>query len=70
MIAGIRYGWPMSERYVSVSGGRLFVVDDGADTDPPIVLLHAGIADVRSWEAPDELAASIVDFLAPLPPWS
>ena len=41
----------MSERFVSVPGGRLFVVDDGADTDPPIVLLHAGIADSRSWDA-------------------
>lgn len=51
MIAGIRYGSPMSERFVSVPGGRLFVVDDGADTDPPIVLLHAGIADSRSWDA-------------------
>jgi pimeloyl-ACP methyl ester carboxylesterase len=38
----------MSERRVDVSGGRLHVVDEGAG--PPIVLLHAGVADQRSWE--------------------
>ena len=39
----------MSGRRVDVSGGRLHVVDKGAG--PPIVLLHAGVADQRSWKA-------------------
>ncbi len=39
----------MSERRVDVSGGRLLVVDEGAG--PPIVLLHAGVADHRAWDA-------------------
>src|SRR5512147_952964 len=39
----------MSQRHVDVPGGRLFVVDEGSG--PPIVLLHAGIADLRSWDA-------------------
>jgi 3-oxoadipate enol-lactonase len=39
----------MTERHVDVAGGRLFVVDEGSG--PPIVLLHAGIADLRSWDA-------------------
>jgi 3-oxoadipate enol-lactonase len=34
---------------VDVPGGRLHVVDDGSG--PPIVLLHAGIADLRSWDS-------------------
>jgi pimeloyl-ACP methyl ester carboxylesterase len=34
---------------VDVPGGRLLVVDEGSG--PPIVLLHAGIADLRSWDA-------------------
>lgn len=38
----------MAERYVPVEGGRLFVVDEGAG--PPTVLLHEGIADLRSWD--------------------
>jgi 3-oxoadipate enol-lactonase len=33
---------------VAVPGCRLQVVDDGAG--PPIVLLHAGVADVRAWD--------------------
>lgn len=37
----------MTSRFVDVPGGRLFVVDEGSG--PPIVLLHAGIADQRSW---------------------
>lgn len=37
----------MTARYVDVPGGRLSVVDEGSG--PPIVLLHAGIADQRSW---------------------
>jgi len=40
--------------YVGVPGGRLFVVDEG--TGPPVILLHAGIADLRSWD----------DLVAPL----
>ncbi len=37
----------MTDRFQDVPGGRLFVVDEGSG--PPIVLLHAGIADQRSW---------------------
>lgn len=36
------------ERQVDVPGGRLHSVADGAG--PPIVLIHAGIADLRAWE--------------------
>ncbi len=39
----------MSERFVDVAGCRLFTVDEG--DGPPIVLLHAGVADLRSWDA-------------------
>lgn len=39
----------MSETHVDVPGGRLFVVDEG--DGPPIVLLHAGVADLRAWDA-------------------
>src|SRR5512141_760218 len=42
-------GADMSQRHVVVPGGRLFVVDEGPG--PPVVLLHAGIADIRSWDA-------------------
>jgi pimeloyl-ACP methyl ester carboxylesterase len=38
----------MTHRFVDVPGGRLLAVDEGAG--PPIVLLHAGIADIRSWD--------------------
>lgn len=37
------------DRFVDVPGGRLFVVSDGEG--PPIVLLHASIADHRAWDA-------------------
>ncbi len=37
------------ERYVEVPGGRLFVLSDG--DGPPLVLIHAGIADLRAWDA-------------------
>lgn len=37
------------ETMVAVPGGRLRVVADG--NGPPIVLLHAGIADLRAWDA-------------------
>jgi 3-oxoadipate enol-lactonase len=36
------------ERFVEVPGGRLFVVDEGEG--PPVVLLHAGIVNLRSWD--------------------
>jgi pimeloyl-ACP methyl ester carboxylesterase len=34
---------------IEVPGGRLACVDEGAG--PPVVLLHAGIANLRSWDA-------------------
>jgi 3-oxoadipate enol-lactonase len=37
------------DRYVEVAGGRLFLVSDG--DGPPIVLIHAAIADHRAWDA-------------------
>jgi 3-oxoadipate enol-lactonase len=37
------------EQFIEVPGGRLFAVSDGAG--PPIVLIHAAIADLRSWDA-------------------
>ncbi len=39
----------MTRSFVDVPGGRLLVIDEGSG--PPVVLLHAGIADVRSWDA-------------------
>jgi pimeloyl-ACP methyl ester carboxylesterase len=36
------------ERFVEVPGGRLFAKSDGVG--PPIVLLHAAIADHRAWD--------------------
>lgn len=36
------------QRFVEVPGGRLLVADDG--DGPPIVLVHAGIVDHRSWD--------------------
>lgn len=39
----------MTTSHVDVPGGRLLVVDEGAG--PPIVLLHAGIADHRALDA-------------------
>ena len=38
----------MTRRSVDIPGGRLLVIDEGSG--PPIALLHAGIADVRSWD--------------------
>ena len=43
---------------VTVPGGRLHVVDEGRRDHPPIVLLHAGITDLRAW---DEMVPSLVD---------
>ena len=37
------------ERFVEVPGGRLYVEDEGSG--PPVVLLHAGIANLRAWDA-------------------
>jgi 3-oxoadipate enol-lactonase len=37
----------MTTSHVEVPGGQLFVIDEGAGS--PILLLHAGIADHRSW---------------------
>jgi pimeloyl-ACP methyl ester carboxylesterase len=37
----------MTANLVAVNGGQIFVVDEGSGL--PIVLLHAGIADQRSW---------------------
>ena len=39
----------MTTDFIDVPGGRLRVVDEGAG--PPIVLLHAGIANLRAWDA-------------------
>jgi 3-oxoadipate enol-lactonase len=39
----------MALTHVDVPGGRLNVADDGSG--PPIVLLHAGVADLRAWDA-------------------
>lgn len=36
-------------RWIDVPGGRLHVVAEGSG--PPIILVHAGIADLRSWDA-------------------
>jgi pimeloyl-ACP methyl ester carboxylesterase len=38
----------MTTTHVDVPGCRLLVVDEGAG--PPVILLHAGIADLRSWD--------------------
>ena len=46
----------MTTDYIRVPGGRLLVVDEGQG--PPIVLLHAGIANLRSWDA---MAPYLVD---------
>ena len=47
----------MTTAFVPVPGGQLNVVDDGGPGDPPILLLHAAIADLRSW---DELVPPLV----------
>jgi len=39
----------MTQIWVEVPGGRLNVLDEGAG--PPLVLVHAAIADLRSWDA-------------------
>jgi pimeloyl-ACP methyl ester carboxylesterase len=57
-IAGSHYRCAVTTTFVSVPGGRLNVVDEGASTDPPILLFHASIADLRSW---DELVPPLAD---------
>lgn len=41
----------MTSLTVPVPGGRLHVVDEGDPAGPAILLLHAGIADLTSWDA-------------------
>ncbi len=41
----------MTETFVPVPAGRLFVVDEGDPGAPVVHLLHAGIADLHSWDA-------------------
>ncbi|MBA2756506.1 MAG: alpha/beta hydrolase [Chloroflexi bacterium] len=48
----------MTDRFVDLPGARIYVVDDGSPLDQPILLLHAGIADSRSW---DDFAPLLVD---------
>ena len=36
---------------VAAPGATLHVIDEGASDRPPVVLLHAGIADSRAWDA-------------------
>jgi pimeloyl-ACP methyl ester carboxylesterase len=43
---------------VPVPGGRLSMLDEGDAADPAVVLLHAGIADLRSW---DDVARRLVE---------
>lgn len=45
----------MTSTTIEAQGGRLHVVDEG--TGPPILLLHAGVADLRSW---DEMVPPLV----------
>lgn len=42
---------------IEAAGARLHVVDEGDPSHPPVVLLHAGIADLRAW---DDLAPHLV----------
>lgn len=39
----------MTEHHIAVPGGSLYVLDAGDPSAPAIVLMHAGIADLRSW---------------------
>ena len=48
----------MTTTAVAVPGGQLHVVADGERSQPPIVLLHAGIADLRAW---DDVVPLLVD---------
>ena len=40
---------PQTTQWIDVPGGRLNVVTEG--DGPPIVLVHAGIADLRAWDS-------------------
>ncbi len=40
----------MHDSKIPVPGGRLHLVDAGDPADPLIVLIHAGIADLRAWD--------------------
>jgi pimeloyl-ACP methyl ester carboxylesterase len=48
----------MTATFVAVPGGRLHTLDAGKPTDPAIVLLHAAVADLRSW---DDVVPPLVD---------
>jgi 3-oxoadipate enol-lactonase len=41
----------MTTLTVTAPGASLHVLDEGVASDPPILLLHAGIADSRAWDA-------------------
>ncbi|MBA2700500.1 MAG: alpha/beta hydrolase [Chloroflexi bacterium] len=45
-------------RLIDVPGGRLHAIDAGDPRDPSVVLLHAGIVDLRSW---DDLTPLLVE---------
>ena len=51
----------MTTTLVPVAGGRLHTIDEGNATDPAILLSHAAVAELRSWD-------DVV--VAPLPRWS
>jgi pimeloyl-ACP methyl ester carboxylesterase len=40
----------MHDSMIPVAGGRLHLVEQGSVEDPLILLVHAGIADLRSWD--------------------
>lgn len=40
----------MTELTVTANGARLHVVDEGDPADPAILLVHAGIAELRAWD--------------------
>jgi 3-oxoadipate enol-lactonase len=41
----------VTEQFVPVPGGRIYVEIDGDPADRPIILIHAGIANLRAWDA-------------------
>jgi 3-oxoadipate enol-lactonase len=41
----------MTDQFVPVPGGRIYVEVDGDPSNPPVVLVHAGIANLRAWDA-------------------
>jgi 3-oxoadipate enol-lactonase len=48
----------MHDQMIDVPGARLHVVDQGDPSHPPLVLLHAGIADLRAWDDAAPLLAA------------